>query len=91
MSEKGRYTISELILVMADIRRTFTGTIRRDRDSPTVRGSVKVNEGMIYSMAEDEDELGKNLDEMCVLKLDYDLHSNEGIYIGICGSNFYLN
>jgi len=93
LMSKCRYTISELILVMADLKRTFTGTIKRGEDSgrPVFFGSVKVIEGMIYSMAQDEESLGRNLDDMCLLKLDHGLHHSEGVFIEIFNSKFFLN
>ncbi len=50
-----------------------------------------VNEGDIWSMAGTQEELGKYLDDLCVMKLDYDLHSNTGESVVISGTLFYLN
>lgn len=88
-----RYNISELILVVADLQRTFTGTIKRGEDSgrPLIFGTVKVHEGKILSMAENEDVLGRNLDELCLLKLDHGLHHSEGVFIEVLNSKFFHN
>ncbi len=94
MSEKkSRYIITELILVMADLKRTFTGSIRRGYSDgrPVVWGSVTVNEGMIYSLAKSEDDLVRNLDEMCLLKLDHQLHNATCITTEILDTEFFLN
>jgi len=94
MSEKkDRFQITELMLVKADWSRTFIGSIRReiDGEQSVVRGAVKVDEGVIYSMAGDQDELCRNMDTICMMKLDYGLHQSAGIFIGVCGSKYFLN
>ncbi len=96
MNEKkgNRLQITELILVMANLERTFTGVINRgidDQGLPVVFGKVKVDEGLIYSSASSEDELGRNMDEMCVLKLDFDLHADEGAFKRVGESRYFLN
>jgi hypothetical protein len=86
--------IIEIILVRADWRRTFIGSIFRESDNegnPVLRGEVFINEGMAWSKSSDEEELRNNLDDICLLKLDYNLHSNPGITIKIFGENFFLN
>lgn len=73
--------INELFLVKADWNRTFIGQIIREQteDGQVInRGTVVVNEGKIWSTGETQDELGNNLDDICTLKLDHDLHGNEG-------------
>jgi hypothetical protein len=78
------FEISELFLVKAgnDYKRTFIGQIYREttkEGKSIVRGNVVVKDGKIWSYAETQEELGKYLDTISVLKLDYNLHKNPGI------------
>ncbi len=96
MSEKNddQFELTELFLVKADWDRTFTGTIKRERDEdgqPIVRGAVKVNGGMIYGMAENEKKLRKYLNQICIMKLDMGLHYNAGVFIEIVRTKYFLN
>ena len=73
--------INELFLVKADWNRTFVGQIIREETPEGQiinRGNVVVNEGKIWSIGKTQDELGSNLDDICTLKLDHNLHGNEG-------------
>jgi hypothetical protein len=90
------FEITELFLVKCgnDYKRTFIGQIYREttKEGKTiVRGNVVVNDGKIWSYAETQEELGNNLDKICTMKLDYDLHSNTGESILIAGTPFSLN
>jgi hypothetical protein len=89
-------TIIRLFLVKAgnDYRRTFVGQIYRETTKERksiVRGSVVVNGGRIWSSADNQEELGKYLDDLCIMKLDYNLHASAGESIVIAGTPFYLN
>jgi hypothetical protein len=86
--------IIELFLVKSTWAKTFVGEIIREKTNDgaeSYRGTVVVNEGKIWSMGESQDELGKNLDEICIMKLDYNLHSSTGQSVVIAGTPFYLN
>jgi hypothetical protein len=86
--------ITELMLVKADWQRTFIAEICREITSEEVsivRGTVVINEGKIWSSAETHEELGNNLDDICLLKLDYHLHSESGATIQISKNDFFLN
>lgn len=88
--------ITELILVKPgdDFTRTFMGEIRRETDSdgkPVLRCEVVINEGTAWSMATDEAELLKNMDDLCKMKLDCELHSHVGMTVRIFGEAFFLN
>jgi hypothetical protein len=50
-----------------------------------------VNDGQMWSAAETQEELVNNLDKICSMKLDYDLHSNTGESILIAETPFFLN
>jgi hypothetical protein len=88
--------ITELFLVKAgsDWTRTFMGKIKRETDGdgiPVVRGEVVVQEGKIWSMAGTEEELGKNLDDFCRMKLDLGLHDFNDVSVKISNISFNLN
>ena len=88
--------IVELILVRCgfDFKRTFIGTIKRGYDSERnqiLSGSVVINEGMIYSCSSNENELYQYLDEICLMKMDYNLHSDAGVVTKILDCDFFLN
>jgi hypothetical protein len=90
------FEITELFLVKADndFKRTFIGQIYREttkEGKPIVRGTVVVNEGKIWCSAGTQEELGKNLDDLCVMKLDMRLHSKAGITTNKLGTYFSLN
>jgi len=94
MSEKkDRFQITELILVKADWNRTYIGSIQREIDGgqPVLRGAVKVDEWVIYSIAGDQDELCRYMDAICVMKLDYGLHKSVGVTSEICNTKYFLN
>ena len=93
-TDSDNFIISELMLVKADWQRTFVAEICREITSEgvsIVRGTVVVNEGKIWCSAETQEELGKYLDDICVMKLDMGLHSHAGVTSQIFGENFFLN
>lgn len=93
--------ITELFMAKAgktDFARCFHGTIKREKDengNPVVRGKIFVKDethcGYIYAMADDQWLLGDILDELVLMILDEGLHSNAGIKIKICDTDFFLN
>jgi hypothetical protein len=90
------FEITELFLVKAgnDFKRTFIGQICREITSEgvsIVRGTVVVNEGKIWCSAETQEELGKYLDDICLLKLDHNLHLKPGVSINISGVDYFQN
>jgi|JFJP01.1.fsa_nt_gi hypothetical protein len=96
MKNSKNLEITELILVNPknDWSRTFTGTIVRkntDDGQPFVFAKVIINEGKIWSSADCEKNVINNLDEICTLKLDCELHKDEGITTIIADKQFFLN
>lgn len=88
--------ITELIGIKCgnDWHRFYIGTIRREKDSDgnsIIYGSVIINEGKIWCMSENQDELGRRLDAMCSMKLDSGLHETSGMIGRIAESDYYLN
>ena len=96
MKKKDGIEITELFMAKAgyDFSRCFHGTIKRETDengNPVVRGKIKVHEGHIISIAEDQWILGDKLDEMVLMVIDYGLHSETGITSDIAGKPYFLN
>jgi len=86
--------LTELFMAQADKYRCFYGIIKRDIDTngnPVVYGKIKVNDGYIYAMAGNQDELGEKLDEMVLMVLDKGLHSVIGKTNKICNADYFLN
>jgi hypothetical protein len=88
--------ITELMLVKPgdDFTRTFIGEIHRETDSdgkPVLSCAVVINDGTAWSRATTEEELMKNMDELCKMKLDCKLHSHAGITVRIFMEVFFLN
>ena len=86
--------ITELFLVRADWTRTFMGAICRETNADgnhVVMGKVILPEGMIWCLSSVEEELRKNLDDICTMKLDCGLHEDTGVTIKIFDADFFLN
>lgn len=91
---KDRFEITVLFMVKADWHRKFIGEINRHAGldgSKFVTGKVFVQDGDIWSKAVDQYELSKCLDNICILKLDYGLHENEGVISIILNQPYFLN
>jgi hypothetical protein len=86
--------ITEIILIKADWHRTFLGSIKRNVESngtTILSGEVIINEGKAWSRSQDEEELLRNMDDICVMKLDYGLHTPAGVTTQIFEKDFFLN
>jgi hypothetical protein len=86
--------ITELFLIRADWKRTFVAEIIRETTADGkkfVRGSVIIEEGKAWSIGNSQEELANNLDDICTLKLDYNLHYYSGAKFDIMGLSFHLN
>ncbi len=80
--KKDKFHLVELFLVAADIHRTFPATMltkQDDNDQEYYVGAVIINEGEVIGRAKNQAELERNMDDICKMKLDYGLHSVEGI------------
>jgi hypothetical protein len=93
MKKTDNIQITELFLIKADWGRTFMGSLKRNivNGKEIVRGKVKVNDGNLLGVANNDDELMKNLDEICVMKLDKGLHNNPGVNIIVAETPLFLN
>jgi hypothetical protein len=86
--------ITELFLVKADWHRTFVAEIIREKTADSMEfiyGNVVINEGKAWSVGSTEEELGNYLDDLCIMKLDHNLHASIGESVVISGTRFYLN
>jgi hypothetical protein len=86
--------VIELMCVKADWERTFVAEIYRVKTKEGkcfVHGNVVINEGKCWSCAETQEELGKYLDDICVMKLDMGLHAHAGLTFIIFDTDFFLN
>jgi len=81
-------------MAQASRDRRFYGTIQRDCDDkgiPFVYGEIRINQGYIYSRADNQDNLGQKLDEMAILILDNGLYDQQGKTVNIIETDFFLN
>jgi hypothetical protein len=91
---KDRFEITELFMAMADKDRCFTGIIKRLKDAegnPFVFSRIVMPDGLICAREADQKALGENLDKMCIMILDKNLHGDTGVSTEIFGSDFFLN
>jgi hypothetical protein len=56
-----------------------------------VRGRVIIEEGKAWSTGQCQSELAKNLNNICIMKLDMGLHSHAGGTVKKLDIEFFLN
>jgi hypothetical protein len=81
--------ITEMFMAQADKDRCFYGCIKRlkdDNGKPFVFSRIVMPDGLLCARADDQNELSKNLDEMCILIMDNGLHAQKAISIRIFDS-----
>jgi hypothetical protein len=91
---KDRFEITELFMAMADKDRCFTGIIKRLNDAegnPFVFSRIVVNDGLLCASTPEQKELGRNLDEMCIMICDKKIHGDAGVTTKIFDADFFLN
>ena len=74
--------------------RRFFGTIKRETDSdgtPVIRGEITMQDGFLLAQADTQEKLGKKLDELVLMVLDYALHSGVGATSEIADMTCFLN
>jgi hypothetical protein len=93
--EEERIQITEMFMAKADRDRCFFGIIKRFDDqkgNPVVFSKIVMpNDGFICAQANDQKNLGNNLDEICIMILDKNLHDNAGVKTKIFETDFFLN
>lgn len=74
--------ITEMFMAQADNDRCFYGIIKRGKDEsdkPYVFSRINMRDGgLLQAKAPEQKELGKNLDEMCIMYLDKRIHDDRG-------------
>jgi hypothetical protein len=78
----------------ASVDRCFYGCIKRlkdDNGNQFVFSRLAMPDGLLCASAPEQQELGDNLDKMCVMICDKGLHSGIGVSIEIFGNDFFLN
>lgn len=91
---KDRFEITEMFMGKADNQRCFFGFIKRLIDAnghSYVFSRIVVNNGLVCAIAPEQQELGENLDKMCVMICDKGLHYDKGVSTEIFGSKYFLN
>ena len=89
-----KFHLVELILVAADIHRTFPATMLTKHDANDQEyfiGVVIINEGEAIGRAKSQAELERNMDDICKMKLDYGLHQTEAISSVIFHGDYFHN
>ena len=92
--KKYEFELTELFLVVADLKRTFVGSMRSGKDEDGrefVSGKVTVKEGVMVGRAETDRKMAEQLDIVCKLKLDYNLHGRKGKTSMILGTDYNHN
>lgn len=86
--------ITEMFMAQTDHDRCFYGIIRRGVDefgNAFVFSRIAMPDGLIQAKADNQQELGKNLDEICKMVLDMRLHNDAGVFTEICRDKYFLN
>ena len=81
---KAHVEIIEMFMTKIDNNRHFCGIIKRARDendNQFVFSRITISNGFVFAQAPEQKELSKNLKEICIMVLDYHIHSNAGKYI----------
>ncbi len=88
--KKLNMVVTEIFLVKTGWDKTFVGELVRevlngDNNSLQVlfHGSVVINEGKIWSVGKNPDELGNYLNAIATMKLEKNLHGDKGKYINL--------
>jgi hypothetical protein len=92
--KKNKFEINEMFMAKADVNRCFFGIIKRSKDedgNPYFFSRIKMQDGLLCASANDQKILGKNLDEICIMILDKNLHDNAGVKTKIFETDLFLN
>lgn len=74
--------LSEMFMAQASADRCLSVIIKRGVDefgNPFVISRIVMPDGLIQAKADNQQQLGKNLDQMCKMVLDMQLHNYAGI------------
>ena len=93
-NKKEKFHFVELFLVAADVNRTYVASMLTkydDEGHEFVTASVKIVEGEVISAAPTRVKLENNLDAICILKLDYNIHEQLSITSEIISTQYFHN
>jgi hypothetical protein len=91
---KDRFEITEMFMGKASVDRCFYGCIKRLKDAngnSYTFSRLVVNDGLLCASAPEQQELGDNLDKLCIMVINKNLHGVAGKYVEIFGSKYFLN
>jgi hypothetical protein len=96
VNKEDRFEITELFMYKAgqNWHRRFMGTIKRmvgDDGKHFVCGQVEVNGCVLHAQAENEEELGLQMDSLVGMILNEGLHLATIKTTKICNTNFFMN
>jgi hypothetical protein len=89
-----RFEITEMFMGQASADRCFYGCIKRLKDvegNPFVFSRLAMPDGLLCASAPEQLELGENLDKLCKMICDEELHLNAGVSTEIFGTDFFLS
>lgn len=89
-----RIVVAEMFMAKADKYRCFFGVIKRwkdDKGTLYVASKIVMPDGFIWAQATDQKTLGSNLDQICMLRLDHNIHIETEKTAKIFGELFFLN
>jgi hypothetical protein len=92
--KKNKFEIIEMFMAKTSPDNCFFGCIKRLKDengNPFVFSRILMPDGLLCASANDQKVLGKNLDEICIMILDKNLHGNAGVSTEIFGGKYFLN
>jgi hypothetical protein len=88
------FQITEMFMAQADNERCFFSCIKSlkdDNGNPFVFSRIVMPDGLICANAIEQKQLGTNLDEIAIMRLDIRLYSNAGVTTKIFFKDFFFN
>ena len=86
-----KWELTELFLVESDIYHGFMGQLKNDSKNNVFYGKVKINDGEAVSMSKDKKVVEDNLDIICKMKLNFNLHKTPPKSKTFFGIEYNLN
>lgn len=93
-NKNNRIEITEMFMAEASNGKCFFGIIKRSHDNqgnPHVFSRITIYDGSIMACASNQRILGKMLDEICDMVLEYGIHNKSGVYIELFGEKYFYN
>lgn len=93
-NKNNRIEITEMFMAEASNGKCFFGIIKRSHDdqgNPHVFSRITIYDGSIMACASNQRILGKMLDEICDMVLEYGIHNKSDVYIELFGEKYFYN